>query len=64
MGEVNCEGRTTREINAEIKQQVRQGESHILVRNPGARHNLGVAILKPVTDPIGGKRRLLLRRTD
>jgi methylamine---glutamate N-methyltransferase subunit B len=54
MAEVNCAGRTTREINAEIKQQVEQGENHILVRNPGARHNLGVAILKPVTVELDG----------
>src|SRR5438128_3396150 len=49
MGEVNCDGRSTREINAEIKQQIKQGGTHILVRNPGARHNLGVAVLEPVT---------------
>src|SRR5947199_1959911 len=49
MGEVNCEGRSTREINAEIKQQIKHGATHILVHNPGARHNLGVAVLKPVT---------------
>jgi methylamine---glutamate N-methyltransferase subunit B len=54
MGEVNCEGRTTREINIDIKQQVALGESHIVVRNPGARHNLGVAILKPVTVQLDG----------
>ncbi len=54
MGEVNCEGRTSREVNAEIKRQVREGENPILVRNPGARHNLGVAILKPVTIRIEG----------
>lgn len=54
MGEINCQGRTTREINAEIKRQVEQGENHILVRNPGARHNLGVALLKPVTLHIEG----------
>jgi glutamate synthase domain-containing protein 3 len=54
MAEVNCAGRTTREINAEIKQQVEQGENHILVRNPGARHNLGVAILKQVTVELDG----------
>jgi glutamate synthase domain-containing protein 3 len=48
MGEVNCEGRSAREINAEIKQQIRRGETHVVVRNPGARHNLGVAILDPV----------------
>lgn len=54
MGAVNCEGRTTREINAEIKRQVQEGEQQILVQNPGARHNLGVAILKPVTVRIEG----------
>jgi methylamine---glutamate N-methyltransferase subunit B len=54
MGEVNCDGRTTREINAEIKQRIQQGENHILVRNPGARHNLGVAILEPVTIQLEG----------
>jgi glutamate synthase domain-containing protein 3 len=54
MGEVNCERRTSREVNAEIKRQVRQGEDPIVVRNPGARHNLGVAILQPVTVQIDG----------
>ena len=54
MGKVDCQGRTTREVNAEIKQQVQQGENHILVQNPGARHNLGVAILKPVTIQLKG----------
>jgi glutamate synthase domain-containing protein 3 len=54
MGQVNCAGRTTREINAEIKQQIQQGENHILVQNPGALHNLGVAILKPVTVQLEG----------
>jgi methylamine---glutamate N-methyltransferase subunit B len=54
MGTVDCEGRTTREVNAEIKQQVQRGESHIVVQNPGARHNLGVALLAPVTVQIAG----------
>lgn len=36
-----------REINSEIKQLIAQGETEIVVKNPGARHNLGVAILKP-----------------
>ena len=49
MGEVNCDGRSTREINAEIKQQIKQGATTILVHHPGARHNLGVAILEPIT---------------
>jgi glutamate synthase domain-containing protein 3 len=54
MGEVNCNGRSTREINAEIKQQIKQGATEILVHNPGARHNLGVAILEPVTIRLKG----------
>jgi len=54
MGTVNCDGRTTREINAEIKRQVQQGDRQILVQNPGAKHNLGVALLKPVTLQIEG----------
>jgi methylamine---glutamate N-methyltransferase subunit B len=54
MGEVNCEGRPTREINAEIKKLVGQGDSPIVVKNPGARHNLGVAILRPVTIRVEG----------
>ena len=48
MGEVNCRGRFTREINAEIRQRIRRGETHIVVRDSGARHNLGVAIIEPV----------------
>jgi len=54
MGEVNCEGRTSREVNGEIKRQMRQGENPIVVRNPAARHNLGVAILQPVTVQFDG----------
>lgn len=54
MAEVNCEGRASREVNAEIKRLIREGESRIIVRKPGARHNLGVAILKPVTVQIEG----------
>lgn len=54
MGEVNCAGRSTREINAEIRKLVRQGDAPIVVKNPGARHNLGVAILQPATIRIEG----------
>src|SRR5436190_15964489 len=54
MGEVNCDGRSTREINAEIKQQIKHGATDILVRNPGARHNLGVAVLEPVAIRLEG----------
>lgn len=46
MGEVNCEGHSTREINAEIKRLLGEGETQVVVKNPGARHNLGVALLR------------------
>jgi len=54
MAEVNCEGRSVREINGEIKQRIQEGDTHIVVQNPGARHNLGVAVLQPVTIRLEG----------
>lgn len=48
MNIVEAEGKTTREINTAIKALIANGASEIRVRNPGARHNLGVAIVKPV----------------
>jgi methylamine---glutamate N-methyltransferase subunit B len=54
MAEVNCEGRSVREINAEIRQRIQDGDSLIVVQNPGARHNLGVAVLQPVTIRLEG----------
>jgi glutamate synthase domain-containing protein 3 len=48
MAQIVCEGKTIREINTAIKQLVAQGETEILVKKPGARHNLGVAILQPI----------------
>ena len=48
MAVVECDGRTTREINVEIKRLVAKGETELSVSTPGARHNLGVAILESV----------------
>ena len=48
MGEVNCTGKTTREINQEIRRLITDGEQEIVILRPQARHNLGVAILQPV----------------
>lgn len=48
MAEIVCDNKTIREINREIKQRISEGETNILVKGPGARHNLGVAILEPV----------------
>jgi glutamate synthase domain-containing protein 3 len=48
MAEIICGARTTREINAEIRRAIAAGDREIIVQDPGARHNLGVAILEPV----------------
>lgn len=41
---VDCAEKTTREVNRLIK----EAEGDVLVKSPGARHCLGVAILKPL----------------
>jgi glutamate synthase domain-containing protein 3 len=48
MAEIDCGNRSTREINTAIRSLVQQGETDFVLRNPGARHNLGVAILSPI----------------
>jgi glutamate synthase domain-containing protein 3 len=48
MAEISCEGKSVREINAEIKRLIAEGVTDIAVKNPAARHNLGVAVLQPV----------------
>jgi len=45
---VHCDGKTTREINREIQQRIAEGYADIRILDPGARHNLGVAIREPV----------------
>ena len=47
MAEIECDGRSTREINAEIRRRIAEGDADIVVRNTGARHNLAVAVLQP-----------------
>ena len=54
MAEIDAAGRTTREINAAIRLALAAGSREIVVRNPGARHNLGVALLEPVKLRIAG----------
>ncbi len=48
MAAVAGAGKTTQEINAEIKRLIAQGATGVYVDNPDARHNLGVALLDPV----------------
>ena len=45
---IECNGRTTRAINQELRKAIADGARQITVREPDARHNLGVALLEPV----------------
>lgn len=45
---IDCAGRTTREINAGIRDAAERGVPKVVLLNPQARHNLGVSILKPI----------------
>ena len=54
MAEINCVDRSPREINAEIRRLIQAGHKEIWVRNPGARHNVGVGLCDPVTIHVEG----------
>ena len=43
---IDCEGRSIRDINREIREALGDAAA-IVVTNPGANHNLGVALLRP-----------------
>jgi glutamate synthase domain-containing protein 3 len=45
---IDCHGKTTRDVNRQIREAVATGEREIHVLHPEARHNLGVALLQPV----------------
>jgi glutamate synthase domain-containing protein 3 len=45
---IDCRGKTTRDINRELRQAIAAGERDLRVLEPDARHNLGVALLEPV----------------
>ncbi len=47
-------GRSVRQINEAIRRLVAEGEREILVRDPGARHNLAVAVLDDVAITLDG----------
>jgi methylamine---glutamate N-methyltransferase subunit B len=46
--EINCRDKTTREINRLLREAMADGNKDILLLEPDGRHNLGVALLKPV----------------
>ena len=43
---IDAGGRSVREVNREIRATLEQAAA-VVVRNPGAQHNLGVALLRP-----------------
>ena len=49
METIQCGDKSTREINREIKALIANGATELRVIEPGARHNLGVAIIEAVT---------------
>ena len=54
MADIVADGKSIREINAEIKRLIASGESDIVVQGPGARHNLGVGVLSPARITLDG----------
>ena len=46
--EINCRDKTTREINRLLREAMADGNKDILLLEPDGRHNLGVALLRPV----------------
>jgi methylamine---glutamate N-methyltransferase subunit B len=51
---VDCAALSVRQVNEAIRRLIERGEREILVRNPGARHNLAVATLTDVAITIDG----------
>jgi hypothetical protein len=45
---IDCQNKSTRDINRLLREAVAAGHQEIHVRDPDARHNLGVALLTPV----------------
>jgi glutamate synthase domain-containing protein 3 len=45
---IDCREKSTREINELLRQAIAEGQEHIDIREPDARHNLAVALLRPV----------------
>ena len=54
MKAVDCATLSVREVNTAIRRLIEAGEREITIRNPGARHNLAVAIITDVAITIDG----------
>jgi methylamine---glutamate N-methyltransferase subunit B len=53
-GEIDARGKSSQEINREIKELIAAGEKEVRVFHTGAQHNLGVAILSPISVTFDG----------
>ena len=42
---IDCEGIDAHELNQKIRDAIRKGYGSIVIKNPGAKHSLGVGIL-------------------
>jgi len=51
---IDCTDRSVREINVALRAAIEAGECEITLSNPEARHNLAVAVLKPVKITVDG----------
>ena len=54
MHAIDCAPLTVRQINETIRRLIAAGERDIVLRHPGARHNLAVAVLSDVAITIDG----------
>src|SRR5262249_15988467 len=45
---IDCNDKTTREINRLLRDAIAAGHKELTIREPDARHNLAVALLQPV----------------
>ncbi len=45
---IHCAGKTTRQINQELRDAIAAGHTEVRLLEPDARHNLAVALLQPV----------------
>lgn len=54
MATIDAAALTTREVNAEIRRLAADGGGDVSVQNPGARHNLAVAVLSPIRIRVEG----------
>ena len=51
---IDCQGKTIRDINRQLREAVAAGQKEVRLLNPDARHNLAVALVQPVRVVIEG----------